>query len=1123
MKTPKLILLIFIFLSLSLSSLFSQVVNDPITNIYKVGGSSEVFVAYSTSGNSFTRQGVMDIDENLNAITKKEDALQFKFMDYRKNAAAKGDFNGDGADEVVCLRDNVSGGIKIAIPLIGQDLIMNGQKEYIIDDLNSLNYERLRVCSGNFDQDPQMEFVICYGAPTKTIGILLFETDSALNIKLVDSFKEIVYYDYNFDISAGDINGDGIDEIVLVKNKAGLTVSGNPAVFKSTYDLNVLEYDPIKKSLEWNNKKEDIILNNTAAGGYYNAGLINEMRVTCGDLNIDGKDEIVVGWSNYYCFGTSYHCTLYVIGCWEGHTNYYFRSTVFLNTFRLSQTSEIENVQNTYVTHSDFGERNWVNGQQIALTLKCEQMDNLGRDEVLINGANRFCVLGSGDEGMGLRKKVDLAALGGNLNIRGTESFVVADLNPDTATMNFNKEVVLLLSDKNHEAQMGIPNDIPKFEILMIDTISADTIAFVPPVAAHDFPFNDQDIEISAFLTGDFDLKNTDVYFVGIPDVIPVSDIQQPLIILNAPPVHFDVINGVNYDICNAFNSVGFPDFYAKYNTKVENENTTSVAVKSAMGFSNELKAYAMAGGSGFESTVKTNFEMGREFYQANSQNKIIEEEKSVYTEDYVLYSSLDYTYYRYPVYNNDREKIGKIAVLNPKSQNFTTVWGSANTWEHPAYIFNHEPGNILSYKSCKNSADICHQASPFTSCEFSRVPVTNTGNGNFKFTYENISSAGNSFSFSSGVGVDFFTKIGVEGTATVELAPFGLGGSISTDFKIGVSNELSMFFSSSAMSTHNTELKKSFQVDGNIGRLEANFDNVARYFITPYIYRSQSGALVLDYMVELDSNNKDWWVANYGQKPDLAFILPWRYAKEKGSENITRSKMQRTNEIQFINAIAKPGDTVCIATRVHNYSLKTFNDNLKVDYYLGDPGMGGVKLTDINGTAGSSKNSTMIYGAEDANMDFEEYLIFNWQVPDTVSCSPRIYAVIDPENEFEEIHENNNIGWNVLHIYDCLECLYAENTTSLEKPVSNQVMFEAYPNPFSSYFMIRFTLANPESVTIDLFDMSGQKVRTVADQKYLPGGQEITVNAQDLGAGLYYCKITAGNFNETKKLILVK
>lgn len=1120
-STSPIIALVFFF-SISLTA---QFIEDPVKNVYKVGGSPELFISYSTTGNTYSRLGVLDVPENLNDIVKKEDAFQYKYLEIYKTASAAGDFNGDGRDEVVTICNNTSGGIRISIPLYDPNLLMQGEREYTVEKLNTLDYTRVRICTGNFDDDYMDEFAVCFGGSGETIHLLIFETNKDLEITLLKTFKEIAYYDHFFDITASDMDLDGIDEIVMVKNEVGLkekSTSINPPIFIATYDLYVIDYDFSSGNISITYDLQNVETENQAPGGdnWFSTIRMNELRIACGDLNNDGRDEIVVGWSNYYSYTRSSYCCGFL--CLGTCYTYYYCDMVFVNTFAInSLNAEIENVQNLYVTHNSFSTYSGYEGQHIALTLMCEKLDNMGRPEVLINSAGKLCVLGPSGPGMELEKRVEIGGPEGTyLGIGGNEAFVVADLNPDTIKLNFNKEVVLLLSNKICYDQLFKAADVPYFGVLQIDTINSDTLAFKPQGPPYGLAFDDVDIEVSCFTAGDFDRLNSEVYYVGTPEVIPISEMQYPLIILNAPPVHFDVLNGTTHDICNAFLADGEPPFSAQYYTEVGEEKTTGIEIDNSMGFSSELKVYAMAGGNGFENSVNNNWERGVSYYQSKSHNTLIEEAKEVYTEDYVLYSCLDYLYYRYPVYDESGKRIGKIGVLNPVSDEFKSVWGSANNWEHPGYIFNHEPGNILSYRSLRNTADFCFTNETFSFCEFSRVPVTHTGNGSFKFTYENISSSGNSCSFSAGVGMDMFTKVGFEATVTAELSFLGLGGSIATDVRVGTSSELSLFYNSSSMRSHSTELRNSFQIDGLIGRLSETYDPMARYFITPYIYRSQSGALVLDYLVDLDQSNKEWWEDHYGQKVDLAFILPWRYSEEKGGGELPLSKKQKTSEIQFYPPIAHPGDTVCIATRVHNYSLMTFENEINVSYFMGDPEIGGFELTDINGVKGSSKFSTMIYGAPDANLDFEEYLVFNWKIPDTTSCSPRIYAVIDPENDYDEIHENNNKAWNLLHIYECGDCGYPE--VGIEERATQWDLVRIYPNPARERVYAGFTLATGDLVTLEIHTLTGQKVFEET-RAYDAGEHTVPIYTGNLENGMYICELSTGRTSGTTKIVVSK
>lgn len=79
------------------------------------------------------------------------------------------------------------------------------------------------------------------------------------------------------------------------------------------------------------------------------------------------------------------------------------------------------------------------------------------------------------------------------------------------------------------------------------------------------------------------------------------------------------------------------------------------------------------------------------------------------------------------------------------------------------------------------------------------------------------------------------------------------------------------------------------------------------------------------------------------------------------------------------------------------------------------------------------------------------------------------------------------------------------------------------YPNPFNPSTTIKFGLPKGEFVEIVLYDVIGRKVATLLSEPKQPGTYEIKFDAQNLATGVYFYKITAGDFTAVKKMLLIK
>ncbi len=79
------------------------------------------------------------------------------------------------------------------------------------------------------------------------------------------------------------------------------------------------------------------------------------------------------------------------------------------------------------------------------------------------------------------------------------------------------------------------------------------------------------------------------------------------------------------------------------------------------------------------------------------------------------------------------------------------------------------------------------------------------------------------------------------------------------------------------------------------------------------------------------------------------------------------------------------------------------------------------------------------------------------------------------------------------------------------------------YPNPFNPSTTIRFALPKSAYVTLKIFNLLGQEIGTLVNEKLLAGEYDVLWNAPGLPSGVYLYRIQADEFVETKKLILLK
>ncbi len=94
--------------------------------------------------------------------------------------------------------------------------------------------------------------------------------------------------------------------------------------------------------------------------------------------------------------------------------------------------------------------------------------------------------------------------------------------------------------------------------------------------------------------------------------------------------------------------------------------------------------------------------------------------------------------------------------------------------------------------------------------------------------------------------------------------------------------------------------------------------------------------------------------------------------------------------------------------------------------------------------------------------------------------------------------------------------------------PVSNEIpaeykLLQNYPNPFNPMTNVKFQMPNTAFVKLIVFDILGREVSALVNEQLNAGTYEVQWDASAYPSGIYFYKLTAGEFTETKKMILIK
>jgi len=170
--------------------------------------------------------------------------------------------------------------------------------------------------------------------------------------------------------------------------------------------------------------------------------------------------------------------------------------------------------------------------------------------------------------------------------------------------------------------------------------------------------------------------------------------------------------------------------------------------------------------------------------------------------------------------------------------------------------------------------------------------------------------------------------------------------------------------------------------------------------------------------------------------------------------------------------------------------------------------------------------SNTADWGVDDGNVGV---VVFDSDINSASFSHTRVYDVSTGSYDFYAVAENyvEMGGSGFGDIYGSLTVEFIPDiiTDVLQEQESivNYSLSQNYPNPFNPTTIIKYQIPELNFVTMKMFDVLGSEVITLVSEQQTAGSYEIEFDAMALPSGIYFYRLQAGSFVETKKMVLMK
>lgn len=1031
-------------------------VQEVFTYPKEIAANREIMLVYdeNVAGEFGTRQKYFDVNIYTNLAPNNDLQLQASGPVYqgpvhaggRQLAVGVGDLDGDGAMDHIVATVGADQSIQLrtynALPFVAPMQVVQGGSGsdpgpvHVGGSGESNGILKLRC--GDLDGDGDDEVVLLYRrSDSGLLRINVFEVSGTMNLTSIGSIQDEAWAPANFgpdpfesfDLAVTDFDHDGKAEIMLA---ASDNQGGTRAPFLKLY---AVEMAGGSATLVPRDKvfAPSIVPSNEAmplaiTTGDFNNDLIMEVALVFGYQNIEEPDE----------------------------------DDTFLRLFRVGDDLS------TDPDNPDWLERIVDTGSQHGLSANIDGLSTLNLDAGDVMDSGRDALV------LATNNTVHALTIDDNFNFSAVNGISIP---PNDPGMRYDQ--YMAVCDMNNDGTAEVVNvrnyvnydEFPNMEYIAITVHGWSGNSFVQLVSSnqqlgHEYMGS---LRRFAMVAGDFD---GDGVRFGALDNYQVADVVQPIMILNAHPIHSDDAGpGGWVDVNNVF---GPPTLCDPWQASFAQASTSTVTVETTVSNTWGISATVGAGYEGLVGSISASLtsSYGEGFSNTNTSTETynVLSTHDICYDDAIYASVTTYSVFEYPIYANDT-LVCYVMAIHPDSTYFT--WLESKDVSARDYAPLHEVGNILSYRRMGSSS----------------VPASNILTEH-QFTMGQNSSG--SWTVTSG---------SLSGTSTETSRNVGFGASMEASvygFSMGVSGSYDM----STVSTHRLTVGQEIAVSTNHGPLGNNASTMG-YTTRPYLIWGHGGGIALDYEVLPTGSFFDLY-----DTQDPALNLPWRLETERGLPLPDPAERLRSKSFFLSERNPLPGDTIQVKLRVYNYSNSATDGPVEVSFYLGHPDHGGILQQDLDG------NAVFGTGLPVPAQGFRTVTL-DWATPADSSVVGRLYAKLDPGEEMTEVHEHNNIGFVSLGAW------YPNQVGVEELSAPRTGTLSCYPNPASNHATVVVELDRPAELSVDLLDVNGKLVRSLPGRSYGSGLARIGLDLQGVAPGLYAVQVSGDQHRYTGRLMV--